>query len=95
VDPHLFLEIINTLFASPVYANYGKMIADQRYEPAGFQLRLGFKDVRLAIETARELGAPMPLANLLHDRLLQAIAQGDGELDWTAIAKVSARNSGL
>jgi 3-hydroxyisobutyrate dehydrogenase-like beta-hydroxyacid dehydrogenase len=71
------------------------MIADEKYEPAGFQLRLGFKDVRLAGDAAREIGTPMPLASLLHDRFLQAIAQGDAELDWTAIAKVSARNAGL
>ena len=74
VDPHLFLDVMSALFGSPVYANYGKLIADEKFEPAGFALRLGFKDVRLAIETARECASPMPVASLVHDRLLEAIA---------------------
>jgi 3-hydroxyisobutyrate dehydrogenase-like beta-hydroxyacid dehydrogenase len=60
VDPHLFLDVMSALFGSPVYANYGKLIADEKFEPAGFALRLGFKDARLAIETARECASPMP-----------------------------------
>ena len=48
VDPATFLEIMaGSFFQSPVYENYGKIIAAQRYEPAGFKLRLGLKDVRL------------------------------------------------
>ena len=35
VAPHLFLEVMNALFASPVYANYGRIIAEERFEPAG------------------------------------------------------------
>src|SRR5207248_1704299 len=45
VDPHTFLDVMNALFASPVYAAYGAMIADQKFEPAGFALKLGLKDV--------------------------------------------------
>jgi 3-hydroxyisobutyrate dehydrogenase-like beta-hydroxyacid dehydrogenase len=95
VDPHIFLEIMNTLFASPVYAGYGRIIADQQFEPAGFALKLGLKDVRLALQTAEECAAPMPLASLIRDHLISAIAQGQGDLDWSSVATVSARNAGL
>jgi 3-hydroxyisobutyrate dehydrogenase-like beta-hydroxyacid dehydrogenase len=95
VDPHLFLEVMSTLFGSPVYANYGKLIADEKFEPAGFALRLGFKDARLAIETARECQSPMPIASLVHDRLLEAIALGMGDIDWSGVARVSAKHAGL
>jgi 3-hydroxyisobutyrate dehydrogenase-like beta-hydroxyacid dehydrogenase len=95
VDPHLFLDTMNALFASPVYANYGRMIADQQFEPAGFALKLGLKDVRLAMATAEECSAPMPVASLVHDRLVSAIAHGQAEKDWSSIAQVSARNAGL
>ncbi len=95
VDPHLFLGVMNALFASPVYANYGAIVADERFEPAGFALRLGFKDCRLAIETARECNSPMPIASLVHDRLLEAIALGMGEIDWSGVARVSALHAGL
>ena len=95
VAPHTFLEIMNALFGSPVYANYGGIIADERFEPAGFALKLGFKDMRLALETAQECAAPMPVASLLRDRFLAAIAQGQAELDWSSVARISAKNAGL
>lgn len=95
VDPHLFLETMNALFGSPVYANYGRIVADQQFEPAGFALRLGLKDVRLVLETAQECASPMPIASLVRDHLLSAVAQGQAELDWSSVARVSARNAGL
>ena len=95
VDCHLFLETMNALFASPVYANYGRIMADERFEPAGFALKLGLKDVRLVLETAQECASPMPLASLIRDHLLAAVAQGQEDLDWSSISRVIARNAGL
>jgi len=95
VDPHLFLDTMNLLFASPVYATYGRIVADQQFDPAGFALRLGLKDVRLVLETAQECASPMPIASLVRDHLLSAMAQGQADLDWSSVARVSARNAGL
>jgi 3-hydroxyisobutyrate dehydrogenase-like beta-hydroxyacid dehydrogenase len=95
VDPHLFLETMNALFGSPVYANYGRLIADERFEPAGFALKLGLKDVRLVLETAQECASPMPVASLIRDHMLAAVAQGQEDLDWSSISRVIARNAGL
>jgi 3-hydroxyisobutyrate dehydrogenase-like beta-hydroxyacid dehydrogenase len=95
VEPHAFLDIMSALFGSPVYANYGRLIADGRFDPAGFTLRLALKDVRLVLEVAGECAAPMPLASLIRDHCLSAMAHGQGDLDWSSIAKVHARNAGL
>jgi 3-hydroxyisobutyrate dehydrogenase-like beta-hydroxyacid dehydrogenase len=95
VGPQLFLDVMNALFDSPIYANYGKMIANGTFEPAGFKLSLGLKDVRLALAAADELTAPMPLASLLKDQFLAALAAGQGDLDWCSMAKVAARNAGV
>lgn len=95
VDPHLFLDVMNALFGSPVYANYGRIVADEKFEPAGFALRLGLKDVRLVLETAQECESPMPLASLIRDHLLSGVAQGQAELDWSSMARVIARAAGL
>jgi len=95
VRPAAFLEILgNTLFAAPVYRNYGALIADRRYEPAGFRLELGLKDVRLALAAAESAQTPMPVASLLRDHLLEAVAQGDGQRDWSALAEVARRHAG-
>lgn len=95
VDPHTFLEAMNGLFGSPVYANYGGMVADERFEPAGFTLKLGLKDANLALATAEQCAAPMPMASLVRDRMIAALANGQGEMDWSSVAQVSARNAGL
>jgi len=95
VAPLSFLEIMNALMGSPVMANYGRIIAEEKFEPAGFALKLGLKDVRLVLAAAEECAAPMPLASLLHDQLLSALAQGQGELDWSSMTQVAARNAGL
>jgi 3-hydroxyisobutyrate dehydrogenase-like beta-hydroxyacid dehydrogenase len=95
VPPHAFLEIVSTLFGSPVYANYGRLIADERFSPAGFAVRLGLKDVRLVLEAADELAAPMPLASLIRDHLLSAMAHGQADLDWSSFTRVAARSAGI
>ncbi|MDR7038721.1 3-hydroxyisobutyrate dehydrogenase-like beta-hydroxyacid dehydrogenase [Methylobacterium sp. BE186] len=86
--------LTNTLFASPVYKGYGALIAANRYEPPGFNLRLGAKDIRLALAAAEAVGVPMPFASALRDTLIEAIAQGDGDKDLAALARVAARRSG-
>lgn len=95
VDPHTFLDVMSSLFGSPVYANYGRMIASEKFEPAGFALRLGLKDVRLVLEAAEEFAAPMPLASLIRDNFLSAMAHGQAEQDWSSVARVPARNAGV
>ncbi|SFV16854.1 3-hydroxyisobutyrate dehydrogenase [Methylobacterium sp. 174MFSha1.1] len=84
----------NTIFAAPIYKNYGASIAAGRYEPPGFGLALGAKDVRLALAAAEAARVPMPLASVLRDSLLDALAHGDGEKDLAALATVSMRRAG-
>jgi 3-hydroxyisobutyrate dehydrogenase-like beta-hydroxyacid dehydrogenase len=96
IDPARFLEIANgRLLRSPIYENYGGLIAAERYEPAGFKLEHGLKDVRLALEAGGEVAAPLPLASLMRDHFLAAVAWGWADIDWAALAKVSAVNAGL
>lgn len=84
-----------TLFACPVYRGYGQQIAEERWSPAGFRLRLGLKDAKLALGAAEAVGVPLPIGSLVRDRFLASIAQGDGELDWSAMARRAAQDAGL
>jgi 3-hydroxyisobutyrate dehydrogenase-like beta-hydroxyacid dehydrogenase len=96
VDPHAYLEIVTgTLFSAPAYKTYGALIANEQYQPAGFKMSLGLKDIRLALAAADALAAPMPAASLIHDHFLAGVAQGDGDSDWAGLARLSARNAGL
>jgi 3-hydroxyisobutyrate dehydrogenase-like beta-hydroxyacid dehydrogenase len=96
VKPAALLEIlVNSLFAAPIYRNYGALIAERRYQPAGFPLQLGLKDVRLILAAGESARVPMPVGSILRDHLLEAIAQGDMERDWAALAEVARRHAGL
>jgi 3-hydroxyisobutyrate dehydrogenase-like beta-hydroxyacid dehydrogenase len=95
VDRRSFVELLtSTLFTAPVYETYGGLIANRKFEPAGFAAPLGFKDIRLGLAAAESLRVPMPLGSLLHDRLLTLIARGDDALDWSAIGLLAARDAG-
>ncbi len=95
IDPARFVDILtNTLFGAPVYKTYGALIAEERFQPAGFKAELGNKDVRLALSAAEELKVPMPLASLIADRFLTLIASGGAALDWSALVLVAKRDAG-
>jgi 3-hydroxyisobutyrate dehydrogenase-like beta-hydroxyacid dehydrogenase len=96
IDAHRFVEILTgTLFSAPVYNTYGAIIANETYEPAGFKMALGLKDIKLALAAAESLNVPLPIASLVRDHFLSGLAQGQGGSDWAALARISAKNSGL
>ena len=91
-----FLDVMTgTLFAAPAYQGYGKLIAEQQFKPAGFPLPLGLKDVGLALAAGEGARVPLPFAGVLRDSLLEALAGGDEELDWSALSLVAARRAHL
>lgn len=91
-----FLELMtSTLFAAPAYQGYGKLIAEERYSPAGFAMPLGLKDVGLALSAGEARRVPLPFAGVLRDNFLDALAHGGEALDWSALALVAARRAGL
>ena len=96
VDAGQFLELMTgSLFSAPIYKNYGKLILAESFDPPGFKLKLGLKDVKLALEAADAVAAPLPLASLLRDHMLAGVARGYSEMDWTAVTRVIAENAGI
>ena len=96
VDPALFHDVLSgRLFTGAVFKASGLMVLNHQYEPAGFALSLGLKDVNLARSAAAGLGVEMPTAELLKTHYDQAIAWGWQDKDWSAIGEVSAKKAGL
>jgi 3-hydroxyisobutyrate dehydrogenase-like beta-hydroxyacid dehydrogenase len=96
VPAHRFLEIlIESLFSAPVYKTYGRLILEAKYKPAGFRMPLALKDLRSVLAAAEANAVPMPVASLIHDRILTEVARGNGDLDWSALARLAAENAGL
>lgn len=96
LDPSRLLGMLTgTLFGAPVIKRYGQLVADTAFEPAGFQLALGLKDVNLALGAGEELRVPLPLASLVRERMLTALAHGRERFDWSGFASVIREAAGL
>jgi 3-hydroxyisobutyrate dehydrogenase-like beta-hydroxyacid dehydrogenase len=96
VDPRQYVDMLtSTLFAAPAYKTYGGLIVDEKFEPAGFKLKLGLKDVRLALAAGDGVNVPLPIASVIRDQALAGIANGLGDKDWSSLSQVAAHNAGL
>lgn len=96
VDEELLFEFLTTaLFPAPVYKNYGEAILRRRFEPARFTAALGAKDIQLVLSAASLQRVPMPIASVVRDRCLTAIARGNAESDWSVLGRIAAEDAGL
>ena len=96
VDAGALLDFLTaTLFNAPVYKTYGELIVQGKHEPAGFLLPLGLKDVRLVLQAAEAASVPMPIASVVRDRFITAMARGNQDKDWSVIGRVAAEDAGL
>ena len=91
----LYDMLTDGLFACTAYEVYGDIIAKEDWDRVGMTASLGLKDANLALAAADAERVPLPSANVWRDRLLGAIAHGDGERDWAVVAREQARASGL
>ncbi len=80
---------VDTNFGSRIMGVYAPLIAERRFEPAGFPMRLGRKDVGLALEAAGD--ADVPVARLIAERMDSIIAAGGGEWDLSALSQPAER----
>jgi 3-hydroxyisobutyrate dehydrogenase-like beta-hydroxyacid dehydrogenase len=92
--PATFLDIItSTAMSAPAYKNYGRLMLEKPANPT-FPLRLGLKDVELALAAAAEAGVPLPSAELIRDQHLAALAHGYGDKDWAELGNWIAEAAG-
>jgi 3-hydroxyisobutyrate dehydrogenase-like beta-hydroxyacid dehydrogenase len=96
VPPARAQEILTgSLFDGRVHKTYGQKIVDRRYSPPGMTVPLAVKDLRLLLAEAEHSEVPMPVASLLHDRLVAAEARGWSEFDWSALGLLAAFEAGI
>lgn len=91
----LVRTLSETLVGSPAVRTYGAAITAAAYEPAGFSVPLGLKDVDLALACGRELRVPLPAAGVVREHLIGALARGRESWDWAALASVVRNDAGL
>ena len=96
VATSVFYDVMTDgLFNCSAYKVYGKIMVDESYSKVGQMAALGLKDANLALEAGFLASVPLPSGNVWRDRLVGAVAHGDGDKDWAVMALEQARASGL
>jgi len=95
VSRERFFEVAGAVFSSPLVDRYGRALLEQRFQPPGFRLMLGLKDIRLALELAESTHTPLPIADLVRQHALEAMARDQAELDFASLLRVVEAHAGL
>jgi 3-hydroxyisobutyrate dehydrogenase len=95
LDMHKVIDAISGGAASSwVLHNRGVNVVNNTY-PLGFRVRLHHKDLRIALDTARELDVTLPATALVAQIENGLIARGHGDDDVSAIGRSIREQSGL
>lgn len=95
IDLEMMGELILTMLAHPMMKEYNTRIRTRDFEPAGFALSTGFKDIELILQASSEVRTPLPIANIAREKILTALANGMTEKDWSVIHEITRQNAGL
>jgi 3-hydroxyisobutyrate dehydrogenase-like beta-hydroxyacid dehydrogenase len=79
----------------PAYRTYGAIIAQGKDTVEGFKMSLGLKYMRLALAAADARIVPMPIASLIRDHFVEAVAGGNGDADRSELGRLVARGAGI
>jgi 3-hydroxyisobutyrate dehydrogenase-like beta-hydroxyacid dehydrogenase len=96
VPPRLLYDLfIAGGLNAPAYTGYGKTMVEEGYDTVGSPVTVGLKDALLIRRAAERAAVPMPSHNVYRDRLLGAVAHGDGDRDQAVLAREQNRISGI
>jgi len=85
VEPELLYQAIRGgLAGSKVMETKINMIKADNFKP-GFKIKLHQKDLKNALQTAKELNVPLPVTSLVQQMIGALVNKGKGELDHSAI----------
>jgi len=95
VDLDMMLDILNNSAAkSGMISAKAPLVLRRAFEPA-FSVKWMHKDIGLMLDSANELGVPVPLTALTHQMFQAAIAKGHGDEDICATIKVMEDLAGV
>ncbi|MDY6875500.1 MAG: 2-hydroxy-3-oxopropionate reductase [Chloroflexota bacterium] len=95
VDPARVREALLGGFAqSRILDVHGQRFLNRNFQP-GFKARLHHKDLKIALETGRTYGVPLPATGLVHEFYGSLVATGKAELDHSTLVTLIEELSGV
>lgn len=85
LDPQIVVDAVkNGLAGSTVLQAKAPLVIGRTFEP-GFRIRLHRKDLRNALQAAKELNVDLPLTSAVQQMLIALTNEGKGDLDHSAL----------
>ena len=95
LDPNVTIEVLTSgAAASDLIAARGKDMLEGNFKVKG-PLRLGVKDIRLMLESAKRMGVMLPMLSLVEQFILQGVHNGWGDNDGTVIMRIWEQMAGI
>lgn len=94
MDPGALLEVLKASSAAPIVER-AALFLSRRFDLGVFSLDIAAKDVALAVESAHESGATLPLTEAALDIYERAQQAGLGEADFFATSSVLEDAAGI
>ena len=73
---------------------HGQRIIDRNFKP-GFKIKLHRKDMGIALQAGKDLSVPLPGSAVVASQMDAMMAEGQGDLDHSALALYLESVSGL
>jgi 3-hydroxyisobutyrate dehydrogenase-like beta-hydroxyacid dehydrogenase len=96
VDVQAFADAMtSSLFNAPAYQTYARLLLAGSDDAPAFTAALALKDMRLVLAAGDAARVPLPIASLIRDAFVSALARGYGERDISVLGRIAAENAGL
>jgi 3-hydroxyisobutyrate dehydrogenase-like beta-hydroxyacid dehydrogenase len=94
VERHAFLDYLNKSAMGSIFTAYKVPALVHLDFTATHTSKMLRKDMELALNAARDLEVPMPIANMTRDIIQSLIGNGHGDSDFAALIELQAKASG-
>ena len=95
VDLEVLENLLLGFLGGRFISKYANTIRTRNFDPAGFALTAGFKDLQMMLQLSKELNAPLKFGDVIKDKFLTALAHGMERKDWSAIYEITRMEAGL
>ena len=91
LDERLAIQMLSGFFALPAVREYVTRIAERDFDPPGFEMAGGLKDIELMIAAARNMNLRLTNAEAIRAKMRAAMKSGLRDKDWSSFTEIDRR----
>jgi len=91
-------QLFSMFYAHPGLLAYEARVRDRNYENPtgeGFGVEGGLKDVNAMLNSAEQVGVPLPFCSVMREQFISTIGYGLKDMDWSVVGDATRLSAGL